>query len=234
MLPFPNGRIEMHRKHFVPPLLVHFWRRCRCRHGLWNHTQTNTGIRINPIIIIIVPNSQGFADFAKPTEFGTYVDYVIRPSYNLHKAMGLLKYTISGQELETEMSFRNFFSGRILWDEAMATRAFQWTDANPGGLMIGVVGADHVKFQDGIPGRYQRMAGSTRDCTSVLLNPTLIDTRPPGSVSSVPNSDSAENPDGITLQLRYVKDGVDRSSPDRYLPSNTGGVLPLADFIVIS
>jgi len=80
--------------------------------------------------------------------------------------MGLLQYTISGQKLEEDMTFRNFFSGRILWDESMASRANAWTSANPSGLMIGIVGADHVKFSDGIPGRYARMAGSTRDCTS--------------------------------------------------------------------
>jgi len=181
-----------------------------------------------------IPDPNGFAEFTKPKQFSVYVDYVIRPSYDMHRAMGLLKYTISGQELDTEMPFRNFFSGRILWDEAMASRAYQWTLENPGGLMIGLVGADHVKFRDGIPGRYARFAGDSRDCTSVILNPTLIDTRPSGTVSSIPNSDSAQNPDQITLQLRYVKDGVDLSSPERFLPSSTGGVLPLADYIVIS
>lgn len=179
-------------------------------------------------------HSSGFAEFAKPVQFRTYVDYVIRPSYDLHKAMGLLQYTISGQKLEEDMSFRNFFSGRILWDESMASQANAWTAANPGGIMLGLVGADHVKFSDGIPGRYARMAGSTRDCTSVILNPTLIDTTPPGSVSDVANSDSSQYPDKIVLQLRYLKDSVDVMSPDRTLPSSTGGVLALADYIVVS
>lgn len=176
----------------------------------------------------------GFAEFAKPVQFQTYVDYVIRPSYDLHKAMGLLKYTISGQKLEDEMTFLNFFSGRILWDESMASRANAWTAANPGGLMIGLVGADHVKFSDGIPGRYTRMAGSSRDCVSVILNPTLIDTTPPGSMRNVVNSASSEQPDKIVLQLRYLKDDVDVFSPDRVLPSSTGGVLALADYILVS
>lgn len=100
--------------------------------------------------------------------------------------------------------------------------------------MIGLVGADHVKFRDGIPGRFSRLAGETRDCSSVILNPTLIDTRPSGSVRNVPGSMTSGNLDVMTLQLRYVKDGVDLSSQDRFLPSSTGGVLPLADFIVVS
>jgi hypothetical protein len=148
--------------------------------------------------------------------------------------MGLLKYTNSGQKLEQDMPFRNFFSGRILWDEAMASAANAWTTANPGGLMIGLVGADHVKFQDGIPGRYARMAGTSRDSVSVLLNPTLIDTTPPGAVGSIANSDSSQNPNKIILQLRYLKDNVDAMSPDRVLPVSTGGVLALADYLIIS
>lgn len=100
--------------------------------------------------------------------------------------------------------------------------------------MIGLVGADHVKFSDGIPGRYSRMAGDTRDCTSVILNPTLIDTTPSGSVGTIANSDSSQYPDKIVLQLRYLKDNVDAMSPERILPSSTGGVLALADYIVVS
>jgi hypothetical protein len=147
--------------------------------------------------------------------------------------MGLLKYTISGQMLDEEMPFRNFYSGRILWDEAMAGNAYRWTKENPGGLIVGLVGADHVKFDNGIVGRYIRLAGDTRDCTSIMLNPTLIDTRPSGSVGNIVNSDSSRQPNTLTLQLRYVKEGVDLNSPERLLPSSTGGVMPLADYIVL-
>jgi uncharacterized iron-regulated protein len=181
-----------------------------------------------------ISDPSGFAEFTKPVQFRTYTDYVIRPSYDLHKAMGLLQYTISGQKLEQDMSFQNFFSGRILWDESMASMANAWTAANPAGLMIGLVGADHVKFSDGIPGRYIRMAGDSRDCTSLILNPTLIDTTPPGSVGGIANSDSSQYPDKIILQLRYLKDNVDVMSVERTLPSSTGGVLALADYIVVS
>ena len=45
---------------------------------------------------------------------------------------------------------------------------------------------------------------------------------------------SAQYPDRITLQLRYLKDGVDAQNEElRRLPESTGGVLPLADYIVI-
>lgn len=91
----------------------------------------------------------GFAEFAKAEEFSEYVNYVIQPSYNLHLQMGLLRTTMSGQRLDEPMSFRNFFSGRILWDEGMASAASTWCANNPDGLMFGLVGADHVKFGKG-------------------------------------------------------------------------------------
>ena len=62
----------------------------------------------------------------------------------------------TGQKLEEDMPLARFFSGRILWVEGMASNAYKWTKANRG-LMIGLVGADHVKFNAGIPRRYQRM-----------------------------------------------------------------------------
>jgi hypothetical protein len=136
--------------------------------------------------------------------------------------------------LDEEMPFRNFLSGRLLWDESMASIAYSWTEKNPGSLLIGLVGADHVKFRNGIPGRYARLAGGRRDCTSVVINPTLIDSRPPGSVADMKKSDSPKYLDGITLQLRYLKDGVAVTSEARRLPENTGGVMPFADFIVVT
>ena len=179
-----------------------------------------------------ISDPQGFADFARKTSYKTYVDYVISPSYDMHKDMGILRSTITGQRLDEDMPFTRFFSGRILWYEGMASAAYSWTKANPGGLMVGLVGADHVKFQDGIVGRYARMAKGERDNISVILNPTLIDTRPSGSVSMAANDSSGA--DQITLQVRYLKQGVDPSGPERRLPSSTGGVLPLADYIVMS
>lgn len=191
-----------------------------------------------------IKDPQGFSDFARPASYRTYSAYVIEPSYELHKKMGILKSTISGQALDSDMSFRNFFSGRILWDEAMAGNAYQWTKENEGGIMVGLVGADHVKFEKGVVGRYQRLF-DREPCNNglnvaVLLNPTLIDTLPSGSLLSGaaprvgPDASSPLTPNQITLQLRYLKDDIPSSSEYRNLPSSTGGVLPLADYIVVS
>lgn len=204
----------------------------------------------------------GFGDFCKTRKFKTYSAYVIEPSYDLHEQMGILKTTISGQKLQENMSFRNFFSGRILWDESMAGNAFAWTKKNPGGLLIGLVGADHIKFELGVVGRFDRFlqqqqgqnkeVPSTTSPTSVsstsknhhssnilntamILNPTLIDSRPSGSVSSYTKtiSPAKDTLDQITLQLRYLKDDLPMDE-DRYAPSSTGGVLKFSDYIVVN
>ena len=152
--------------------------------------------------------------------------------------MGILRTTITGQMLEEDMSFAKFFSGRILWDESMASNAYKWVVDNPGGLICCLVGADHVKFTGGNTGRFQRSSQKQRgglDCTSIILNPTLIDTRPTGSVSMLSNPAAAmSDPEYLTLQLRYLKEGVDVGSKESRLPENTGGVLTLADYIVFS
>mmetsp|Transcript_14906 Transcript_14906/g.22586 ORF Transcript_14906/g.22586 Transcript_14906/m.22586 type:complete len:498 (-) Transcript_14906:53-1546(-) len=182
-----------------------------------------------------IKDPRGFGEFAKPLSYRAYISYVIEPSYDLHQQIGLLRTTMSGKQLSEDMPFRNFFSGRILWDEAMAGNAYDWNLKNPGGLMVGIVGLDHVKFEKGIPGRYSRLVADQRDSVSVLLNPTLIDTRPSGSVSNYANAASSAYPDQITLQLRYLKDGIDMTSSEmRNSPSSTGGVLSLADYIVVS
>jgi len=174
---------------------------------------------------------EGFAAFAKPGKFKCYVNYVIYPSFVMHERMGLLQYTMTGEKLDEAMDFKKFFSGRILWDEAMASRAYRWTKENPNGLLIGLVGADHVKYRAGIPGRYDRMAGDTRDCVSIMLNPSLVDTRSPGSISMEQNT---SDPNKLTLQLIYAKAGVDATTDARFLDENIGGSLPLADYIVTS
>ena len=179
----------------------------------------------------------GFGSFAKTKEFSTYVDYVISPSYDIHDQLGLLQTTMTGERLEEKMSFRNFLSGRILWDESMASTSYTWVKQNPNGLLIGLVGADHVKFTNGIPGRFARMSekdgGPT--CSTIIINPTLIDSRPSGSVANIAGSDLSNTPDKITLQLRYLKDGVDTTNvEERKLPASTGGVMPFADFIVVT
>ena len=117
----------------------------------------------------------------------------------------------------------------------MASAAYTWMLENEGGLLIGLVGADHVKFANGIPERFSRLSGGKFDSTTLVINPTLIDSRPSGSVSNIPGADSSKTPEMITLQLRYLKDDVDPSNPElRGLPENTGGVLSFADYIVVT
>lgn len=77
------------------------------------------------------------------------------------------------------------------------------------------------------------MAGRSKASTSVVLNPTLIDSRPPGTVSLIRDADSPDFPERLTLQLRYLKDDVLADDTERDLPSSTGGVLPFADFVLI-
>jgi len=64
------------------------------------------------------------------------------------------------------------------------------------------------------------MAGDDAECVSVLLNPTLVDSRPSGMVAMSPEAVSSAYPEQITLQLHY-KDGA------------SSGVLSLADYLVI-
>jgi hypothetical protein len=60
----------------------------------------------------------------------------------------------------------------------MASNTYKWTKANRE-FMIGLVGADHVKFNAGIPRWYQRMVADEQlDCISVILNPSLIERDP--------------------------------------------------------
>lgn len=190
-----------------------------------------------PTLQQYIGDPRSFASFMVPRSFATYVDYVIAPSYDLHRDMGLLQYTSTGQKREGgELSFRNFLSGRMLWDASMAYQAYQWTSAHPDGLLVGLVGADHVKYQQGIPARYRALSSKQRmQCVSVLLNPTLIDTRPSGTVANTAVSMSANQPDLLTLQLRYLKEDAELTTiSDRQSSEATGGVLPLADYILIS
>lgn len=77
-----------------------------------------------------------------------------------------------------------------------------------------------MKFRNGIPGRFARLADNSRDCVSVLLNPTLIDSRPSSMIATSKDDITSERPDLITLQLRFVED-------------TKVGVLPLADYLVV-
>jgi hypothetical protein len=191
-----------------------------------------------------VPDRAAFASFSNTTAFREYVAYVIAPSYRSHKAMGILRQTISGRTLEADMPFRNFYGGRMLWDNSMASAAAAWTTSKKNGLLVGVVGADHVKFGGGVPNRYARLSGLPLDAVqSAILNPSPVD-------SAGPDLEAAKKGDALplTLQLRYaaaVGDGgprviggdatVDVPAAARERQARPGSrVLPLADLLWLS
>ncbi|KAH8058479.1 hypothetical protein JL721_9500 [Aureococcus anophagefferens] len=125
-----------------------------------------------------LPDPQGFAAFAKTVAFKSYVGYAIRPSYALHVELGILPATTTsecvGNDASCTTSFKNFLANRVLWDEAMASVMETWLASKPGGLAVGVVGADHVKFGCGAANRLaRRLPGAARvdDVATVLLNP---------------------------------------------------------------
>ena len=131
-----------------------------------------------------LPDPQGFAAFAKTVAFKSYVGYAIRPSYALHVELGILPATATsecvGNDASCTTSFKNFLANRVLWDEAMASVMETWLASKPGGLAVGVVGADHVKFGCGAANRLaRRLPGAARvdDVATVLLNPRPSDTR---------------------------------------------------------
>ena len=143
----------------------------------------------------------------KPKSFMVYNNYVITPPYDIHKAMGLLRTTISGLALPEDTIYTNFISSRILQDEIMIFNAYTWIERNPIGLMIGLVQTYHVNFVYSITGCYTQMMeahvtmmGSPPNHNiAVLLNPTTINTIPSGSVSNMVDSDLSNFLDKLIL-----------------------------------
>jgi hypothetical protein len=160
-----------------------------------------------------IPEARACADFSTTVAFKEYANHVIRPSYELHRRLGLLPRTggaLRGELLAQEMPFSNFLSSRLLWDEAMGTRTASWLKepGNQGGLIVSLVGSDHVKFGCGAAARCGRALGGLQVCCAehhhvtttrrnphheanhrvsadrpqhvrtVLLNPSSADTRP--------------------------------------------------------
>ena len=125
----------------------------------------------------------------------------------------------------------------------MLSNAYTWIERNPIGLMIGLVSADHVNFVCGITGCYTQMMGAhiammgapPNHNIAVLLNLTIINTIPLGSVFNMVDSDLSNFPDKLILQLRFIKKGVVLNLVQAvYAPQNMGGVLPPSNYIVVS
>lgn len=129
----------------------------------------------------LVPDRRGFGEMGKDPAFKAYLSRVVIPSYYLHQRLGILQQTVTGQVLDEPMTLKHFVSGRLLWDETMATSAIQHVNsqAGQGGLMCVLVGGDHVKYRYGLRARMERLARSlskdsmTKELQilSVMLNP---------------------------------------------------------------
>ena len=163
----------------------------------------------NTTLAKYIPDRRVFADFTNTTAFREYIAYVVAPSYRSHKEMGILRQTISGQRLKEDMPFKNFYSGRMLWDNSMANTGAVWTRKNPSGLLVSIVGADHVKFGGGVPNRYAYAAGLELDrVRTVILNPSAVDTAGPQLETL-----RADAPVPLTLQIRFAAAAGDGGIP---------------------
>lgn len=194
-----------------------------------------------------VPDAQGFSSFGGTAAFETYVSSTVRPSYET-QPMRISRRTPDGQQLELDIPFPNFFLGRLLWDEAMASAAAAWCTAHPRGLLVGLLGTEHVKFGCGVPGRCGRQIGGIGAVATVLLNPTAADTTDAAPLARALRSDGRVDFAGYTLQLRFAAadgDGappvLDAAASDRVAAfaaaqthSPSSAVLGLADFLLFS
>ena len=121
-----------------------------------------------------VPDPRGFESFAATAAYTEYVSRVLRPSYaQTPMRIRRRRTSTDGQQgVETiDIPFANYFLGRQLWDEGMATAAASWCAAHPQGLMIGLLGSEHVAYGCGVPARCARQLGGVRSVATLLLNP---------------------------------------------------------------
>ena len=122
-----------------------------------------------------VPDLDDFEHFGGTRAFSDYVSYTLRPPFELMQKSGM-KMT-SSTDLVRDMTFTNFLARQSLRDEAMASASIEWLDQHPSGLLLGLLGTNHVKFSCGVPARTARqLAGGLDVVTSVLLNPTPANT----------------------------------------------------------
>lgn len=178
-----------------------------------------------------VPNKSLFVQFANTSAYREYVRYVIEPSYDAHASMGILRTTITGQQLEKDMPFDNFYSGRMLWDSSMANTAADWCRDHPNDLFIGLIGADHVKFGCGVPARFALALDVDVDLVkSVLLNPTPYDT----SRNILISRSAASEVPRFVLQIRFAATPSQATANARQTAQPDQIVLPLCDFLWFS
>lgn len=101
-----------------------------------------------------------FAAIVKEPGFKAYINECVTPSYATHARMGLLKQTAN---------FNSFYTSRIFRDEAMATKAVK-TIQEQDGMIVCLLGGDHVKFEYGVAGRVTRQLRAAREKENNALN----------------------------------------------------------------
>ena len=159
-----------------------------------------------------IPDRDGFERFSQTRAFDEYVSYTLKTPYTMMTKFGQ-KLTAS-TDVARNMTFDNFLARQTLRDEAMASASAAWLSDNPSGLLLGLVGMNHVKFAAGVPARTARMLPGGLDVvTSVLLNPTpattfvdpmnlrLCDRTPVANEACVRNDIEVQN---YVLQVRYA------------------------------
>ncbi|MEM9446936.1 MAG: ChaN family lipoprotein [Cyanobacteria bacterium P01_E01_bin.6] len=69
------------------------------------------------------------------------------------------------------MSFENFFSAQVVWDETMAEQITAFLTREPGHQVVVLAGQGHVIYGYGIPDRVARRLGDSIEQYTILLNP---------------------------------------------------------------
>ncbi|KAJ8907400.1 hypothetical protein NDN08_007512 [Rhodosorus marinus] len=114
-----------------------------------------------------VVDPEGFAKSLNDIRFPSYEKAVIAPTFNILSGKGLL-----GKQPDP----KNYFSSRILCDEAIATNIALFMQQHPDTLVIAVMNNDRIKYELGVPDRVLRVANSVGvnnvELGSVLLNLT--------------------------------------------------------------
>lgn len=174
-----------------------------------------------------ISDPKAFSDSMRTVAFRAYADRVIKPSYDMHKEMGILRTTLTGQTLPEDMPYRNFLSGRLLWDTCMGSRAATWLkEAKPESLVIGLIGGDHVKFGCGVPARCAQALGSPLSAVrGIMLNTT------PGDTADMKYGQALGS--AITLQMPFAAPGAtkDVDAATAMRQAKALPVLPVADLL---
>mmetsp|Transcript_3964 Transcript_3964/g.11886 ORF Transcript_3964/g.11886 Transcript_3964/m.11886 type:complete len:204 (-) Transcript_3964:387-998(-) len=111
-----------------------------------------------------VIDPEGFAKSLTDSRFPSYEKAVIAPTFNVLSGKGLL-----GKQPDP----KNYFSSRIICDEAMATNIALYAQKHPDTLVIALMNNDRVKYELGVPDRTARVA-KTLGMDNVKIGTVLL------------------------------------------------------------